>query len=274
MSAMNIVCQPRHNVAHVLVDAASYDADGVVGSLGSKTFPVPHWPGVIATRGPALALSLLGVMLSREVRTFDEMVETIEEKLPPLVDLFDRWLSETVEINLAGWSHQRQSPEAYIIYTDNKLPPGESQVVADANGFFGNPYKLMRLPKVATGPGVSDVDLIIAADYEGIEINDDPDIVAWIMRKHLEMQRRTRFPSGNYCVGGWGQYTRILPDRIEQCVLQRWDEDRVDEVITPAPIDWKAFNATKSTLAPVIDFSSMSRLQRERHQKKMRKGKV
>jgi hypothetical protein len=87
--------------------------------------------------------------------------------------------------------------------------------------------------------------MIIAADYEGIDVDGHPNVVVWTMAKLLEMQRRTRFTSGHFCVGGWGQYTLIKPDGIAQYVMQRWPEDRVGELIQPQPMNWARLNATK-----------------------------
>src|SRR5258707_12845420 len=88
MSAVNIICQPRHGCLHIVTDSASY-VDGIVDGLGRpKVLTVPAWPGAITGRGPALAGAIGGVTLSCKFPTFDEAGAGAEEVLPGILERF------------------------------------------------------------------------------------------------------------------------------------------------------------------------------------------
>ena len=96
----------------------------------------------------------------------------------------------------------------------------------------------MPLPDCVMTPIPNDV--VIAANYEGIDVNGDPEVVIWGMRKMLEMQRQMVLPENIGGIGGYGPLTTIFADRIEMRILQRCAEDQIGAPLRPAPIDWIA----------------------------------
>jgi hypothetical protein len=57
----------------------------------------------------------------------------------------------------------------------------------------------------------------------------------------------------------------LTKDEITSRILHRWP-DEIGEKITPEPIDWSKWRAARAPAIP------LSRLQRERMEKKARKG--
>ncbi|WP_445215744.1 hypothetical protein ACKWRH_25345 [Bradyrhizobium sp. Pa8] len=216
MSALNIICQPRYGAITMATDAASYDENGVVVAFSPKIFPVPAWPGAISGRGATWAVDFAKVQLS-ECPTFDDAVARSGEIL--------RSISGAFEIVLTGFSKTRRSPEAWFVRTAGG-PAGPD---------YPDPYEPLLMPPVAVGPRLSEnVD---------IDINADPKTVAKALRKVLEIQRHCRHGDSTwYSIGGYGQIARITPEAIEMRLLQRWPEDRVGELILPAPIEWSIWN--------------------------------
>jgi hypothetical protein len=86
----------------------------------------------------------------------------------------------------------------------------------------------------------------------------------------LEVQRQNK--GGHYkfhLVGGFALLTTITKDGITQRVVHVWPEDKVGEVITPAPVNWPQWRAKHKRLAPTM--AALSKLQRDRLAKKARK---
>jgi hypothetical protein len=242
MTAVNVVCQPRHKCLHIVTDAASYYPDGIVGGLGTKVFTVPHWPGVVAVRGQGTGGPLIGHSLALNFATFDLMLAQVEQMLPALVIAHD--LKGGIELILAGFSER--GPEAYVIETSAETPVGITAEAADAmvsagSGFLPEPYVLQRLPNITAGP-MPPGDVVEAAWFEGFTEDDDPEKVVKGLGQLLEMQRQSLFPGARYLVGGWGSLTTVCPTGLEQRILQRWPDDKVGELIAPAPMDWRAWN--------------------------------
>lgn len=189
-----------------------------------------------------MAVAMLGETLSNMFASFDAAVHGIEDVLEGLC--YDYGLFNPIELILAGWSESRDQPECYVIETSDATPTGMSDDAAEAargSAWFPEPFKLTRLPWLVNGPAAP-MEVVAAAWYRGIKIDDEPAAVVMTLRKMLEMQRHSLFDDGSYWVGGFGQLTTVRPDGIVQRILQRWPEDKIGELIKPAPIDWAAWN--------------------------------
>ena len=84
--------------------------------------------------------------------------------------------------------------------------------------------------------------LITAANFEGIDPDAEPEIVAWSLHKLLEMQRRFTTGEGIFWIGGYGVMTAITPQGVGQRVICHWPADRVGELLRQAPIDWEVWH--------------------------------
>ncbi len=149
MSAVNIICQPRHGCLHIVTDSASY-VDGIVDGLGRpKVLTVPAWPGAITGRGPALAGAIVGETLSCKFPTFDEAVAGAEEVLPGILerfsDIFSTPYPDRLQVVIAGWSSERRQPESYVFNASEAAAPGATQEEIEANAHYLVGSKLVRL---------------------------------------------------------------------------------------------------------------------------------
>jgi hypothetical protein len=87
----------------------------------------------------------------------------------------------------------------------------------------------------------------------------------------LELQRERPGRTGHFVVGGLIELVTIRRDQIESRVLKRWP-DLVGEPIEPEPMDWPAWRARRADASVASIPAGLSRLQRERMEKKARKG--
>lgn len=243
----------------MVTDAASYDRDGYVLGIGTKTFPVPHWPGVIAARGPAIPSTVLADRLSFLFGSFDEFVEGAERTLPDLVDTYYPDLPPT-QFMIAGWSEARQAPESYILQTADEPEGGLSDDGVE-NGLAFEEYQLVRLPDCIYGPAIT-MDARVAG-FSDPNLEDDPAKVVAALQRAIQCQRETAC-DGQYIVGGFAGLTTVWPDRIEQRVLMRWPEDEIGEKIAPA----------KPVAKLVAIPEGLSRVKREMLERKVKKGRL
>lgn len=236
MTAVNVVCQKRHNCLHVLTDGATYTNEGVLVGLGTKVFTEPNWPGVIAGRGSAIAVPLLGTALSLSFATFDALIDNVETVLEGMVKYY--CIKGHAELIIAGFSEQRGGPESYLIKTSDELPFGIAPEEAKASGFVPDAFKLLRLPDMVNGP-VPQQEIVDAAVFEGFTTDDEPAFVVAGLAKLIEIQRHSIYEDGIHWIGGYAQLTTINVHGVHQRILQRWPEDRIGELMKPAPIDWE-----------------------------------
>lgn len=269
MTAVVIVAQPRHGLIHVAMDSAIYTPDHTVQCFGLKMHPISYWPGVVSALGNSVTKVLFHWSLSQHFSSFDDFVENGEAILP---DLMKAWklpdgLSVRVDgtqMIVAGISACR-GPEAYSWCVDKYVPPGATAEEMEASEYYDAPWKLVKLPDVIMSPTADDQS--IPANYEGIDVEADPDTVVWSIKKVLEMQRHTRLPDNLGAIGGFAQLTTISSDGINQRILQRWSEDRSGAPLKPEPIDWKQWHRDNPK-------PGMSRLKREMLERKARKSNI
>jgi hypothetical protein len=250
VTAIICVAQLKHGLLHVLTDAALY-RDGAVVSFANKSAPLPQWPGIVTATGSAFNTILFRAGLAEKFATWDEMIAGAEGELPQMVKDYGMSWSTVV---LAGISKER-GPEIYQFSNDALLPAHISQAEVDACPYFGEPYKLMRLPDTIMTPPVS-AETVIAANFEGIDVEADPELVTWSMRKHLAMQRAMPLPDGVGGIGGFAELTTVSAEGVTQCVIERWPEDKVGAPLHHGPIDWTQWHADNPK-------PGMSRLRRD-----------
>lgn len=237
MTAINVVCQKRHKLVHVLTDAASYTPDGVLAGIGTKVFVEPNWPGVVTGRGTAIAVPLLGAALSLRFLSFDALVDGIEDVLEEMVDYYN--IQGSAELVIAGISGNR-GPEAYMIVTDDAPPKGCSLEAARASGHWPAPFRLQRLHDMTCGPVPTVAAINAAVEFAGFEVfgtDDAPADVVAGLTTFIEMQRNSLFDDGICWVGGHAELTTISAEGTSHRILKRWP-DKVGELMKPKP-DWQ-----------------------------------
>lgn len=295
MSANNILCLPQHKAVLVASDTAVYTRDGIIVDFRSKIWPVDHWPGIVTGRGTAIAAQLLAPALADLFATFDDLVAGIEKALPRMVE--ETGLPIEYEMLVAGWSDARQAPECYMIQTAKMTLSDNTADEIDAAcsaGFIPPPYTLSKMPDQISGPPLR-AHATIDASFEGFPDGPLEDI-ARVLHLTIEAQRQQPDRNGFHWVGGEAELATITPAGVEMSVLEEW-EDEIGELVKPAPIDWTEFRVSIG-LAPgftvekraelkayIADLDrqleeqklqgsapALSRLQRQRMEKKARKG--
>jgi hypothetical protein len=264
VTAINVAAQHKFGCVHVAVDAASYTREHIVTAFGTKVFPVPHWPGLITNAGNGGATILLGTALSQEFQSFDSVIEG-SDKLPQIVGSCG--LPTGADVLLVGISEKR-GPECYLFRTNDDLPLTTTRENAEASPFWPrNACELVKLPDIIMTPIPN--DQIVPALFEGIDLDADPELVIWSLRKHLEMQRQMKLPPGIGGIGGFGQVTTISAAGITQRMLQRWP-DKVGSTLHPERIDWAQWHLDN----PKPGAEAISRVRRNMLECKERKSEL
>lgn len=236
MTAIICVAQPKRGLLHILTDAAMYQQDQTVVAFGTKVWPVSHWPGLVTCAGNAAAVPLFGWALAQQFASWDDLIDDAERGLANLADTVSKWGLGHAAVLLAGISATR-GPEAYTFQTMETLPPGVTREEAEASPYYQPPYVLVRLPDTIMTPPVP-LETVIAANFEGIDVDAEPDVAVWGMRKHLVMQRAMPLPDGVGGIGGFGELTTISADGVSQRVVDHWPGDAIGAPLHHGPIDW------------------------------------
>jgi hypothetical protein len=242
VSAIVIAAQPKFGCIHVATDAAVYAQDQTTIAFISKTLALPRFPCAITVLGSYGALPWMQLELSRQFSDFDDLVETAPGKLPKIVKSCG--IEKGSDVIIAGISKERGVPEAYTFRLNDEIPLGNTREEVAANPHY--PKFAGELVKIDE-PLVSPIptDQVIAADFQGFDLDGPPESVIWTMRQVLEMQRHMTLPAAwPISIGGYGQVTTISADGITQRVLQVWaeDENKIGGRLNPAPIDWSEWH--------------------------------
>ena len=277
MSAINIVRQ--REAVHLFSDASVYDHDGVLRYVAPKTFALPHHPAVIGTRGPNRSTDIIGAGLAGMFATFDEMVDGIEGSLPNLVEESAQYLAggghPRIDLMIAGWSEREQAPRSFMIMTEENGWRPDHDLGDAVSVQTGNPYELRPLDELVISPTIDQDDIIAAISHgKGFDGIEHMDLDAHgLMLLELQRAKRTALAPGrdaHHWVGGFAMISTVSRSGVSQRVLHRW-EDQVGETISPPPVDWPEWWKERQRRRPA-ERPGVSRLQRERMEKKARKG--
>jgi hypothetical protein len=236
VTAIVLACQPRRNLLHLATDAAMYRHDQRVVGFGTKVMPISHWPGVVTCTGNAAAVPLFGWELAKQFANWDALIADADAGLSRLAEMVAEYGISHAAVLLAGISETR-GPEAFTFQTTETLPPGVTREEAEASPYFQPPYVLVKLPDIIMTPPVP-AETVIAANFEGIDADADPELVIWQMRKHLAMQRAMPLPAEIGGIGGWVELSTVSLDGISQRIVDRWLGDGIGGPLRPNPIDW------------------------------------
>lgn len=265
MTAINIYRLPQ--VAYLFSDGVSYDLEGRLGSISSKTHIFSSLNCAMLFSGRAILTPYIVHLLEREASSFDHLMEVLPYRLEGMIDeltnLFGidkspaaKGTPQGIRAFVAGWSEQRGETVAFNISS-----------VEDAAG--RPPFEICERPDGFQSPPVTSEE---NARGFGGSFTVTPDTIENVAETILELQRHQRWADGNFNVGGLVELVTVKRDSITTKILKRWDEDVIGEKIQPSPIDWAAWRARRVASAAATIPEGLSRLQRERMEKKARKG--
>jgi len=263
MTAMNIVKRPDEII--VISDGASYDQDGTLVSAASKVSLLPHFCGFVMQSGGTAWTPAIAAMFGAMADTDD-----LFEKAPwLLIEVEEKYQGISAQpmgrVLFGGWSNFRQQMRLGAVYSDDAA--GLDQDGKGGDVIRPDAYTLHEFDgdQLLTQPPIG-AQLWIDALGGPVANLDQIKDVELFASNLLAAQRTIGAPHRG--VGAFGQITRITKSESTTRVFERYD-DEIGDVMMPLTFDWKA---RRSAAAPKIIPEGLSRLQRERMEKKARKG--
>lgn len=224
------------NAAYMLVDGLTYNNGAVTDVCAEKSYPLERMKAAVAATGDMHTAYFFKVAIENEFQKFDDVVAAGSEFFVNAFKAFaHRFCGGNAVSNTAliGWSESKNRPFAFGI----DLVEGSGQWISSraSNSSIG---VLQELPILAV-PSPS-LEEIKAAHYPfgmaGDSVRPEEKLL------HLmQVQRRIPMDDGKFYVGGQAVLTTVTAEGVMQCVVHRWEEDKVGEPIKPRPIDWESW---------------------------------
>jgi hypothetical protein len=198
MTAINVIRFP--NEVYVATDGLGFSEDGESRPM-AKVHVIAHFPLVMALSGMAAGGPYFAQAFEHRFRSWDDIVERIEDVLP---DLHRRYRAELRSMNvddpntifiMAGWSAKRREAEAYAIG------------VADEGGLV--PFKLRPIQGMV---GLPVPPVKPRCELRRSTVNAD-------MIAMMEAQRAM----GPDRIGCFVQLTSVTKDCVTQRIIHRWN---------------------------------------------------
>ena len=153
MAAINVIRQ-KHAV-HIISDGAFCDNSGIVCEIGPNAFALPHLPAALAIRGSTHFMPFLVHRLSRECRTFDDLlakiVRTAYEVHLSFPMAFGSLAYGAIEpdfdLVIVGWSKAAAAPASYLVSSHDRLI---------APGLTATAWQLLELPEILVAPPITE----------------------------------------------------------------------------------------------------------------------
>lgn len=270
MSACNILLQKRHRAVHIMVDGVSYEKTGEIAEISQKCLALPTLQMALTVMGPVHGGLVMASELQKRCESFDEFVDLAEEIMPVIFERHLNFLSGSgvpdCWLYIGGWSDRDSSPKAFCMLCVPRESEAywqmarerESAAYGDDMTVKDRPFALVDLAEGGSG-SASVINPPWPAELTpadcGLKIDAAPDDVPDAMDPELdllhimEMQRRRKVPlrpglPPAHWVGGVALLTSVTEAGISQRIVHRWLEDKIGELIEPAPIDWVAWRAS------------------------------
>jgi hypothetical protein len=235
MAAINVIRQRQ--AVHIVSDGAFCDATGIVCEIGPNAFALPHLPAALAIRGSSHFMPFLVHRLSRECRSFDDMLPKI---VPAALEVHGSFpmafgtlgygtIEPDFDIVAVGWSKARDAPASYLV---------SSQDRPVAQGLAAKAWELVELPDVLIAPPIAEKQISAVGwnvPYSPESFRPDVDGVALLKAQRLsrrELDPRSGMRGQVYVVGGFIQLTTVSSHGVNSDVLHWWP-DTVGRRIEP-----------------------------------------
>ncbi|MFB0487776.1 hypothetical protein ABIE45_000362 [Methylobacterium sp. OAE515] len=243
MTAVNVITH-RERVT-VCTDTACYDGGGYVQGFTSKAIALPHWPGVIALRGPLYVLAQLAVEAGLRFADVDAFAEGAPDFLADFLEQQDHLLGQHgeiagIQVTVAGLSRARNACRAFVVQAGEKWDvPGAQWMQGDAVDLPVGEILDLPLDVLSMSPPVPDADVRRAgidpdADLSSLGMAGEQKLLSRIMGA----QRQMRLPLNAglepiRAVGGQPVYVTVFRDgTITTSAGTRWP-DRTGNLIGP-----------------------------------------
>jgi hypothetical protein len=235
MAAINVIRQKQ--AVHIISDGAFCDASGIVCEIGPNAFVLPHLRAALAIRGSSHFMPFLVHRLSRECRSFDDLLARIAHAALEVHISFPMTFGTlghgTVEpdfdLVVVGWSQARDAPASFLVTSQDRVV---------ARGLTSNAWQLLELPEVLIAPPIAEKQIAASGwnvPYSVESFRPDVDGIALIKAQRLsrrQLDERSGLRGQAYVVGGFVQVTSVSSHGISSDVPYWWP-DKVGRKIEP-----------------------------------------
>ena len=270
MTALNVIVRPE--AVYLATDGAYYDEQGFLYGFAPKTYALSHWPGAIATRGPALALALIGAEVGLLFEDIDSFALQACEFLRVIVsrpewEMACRVERKAVDLVVVGWSAARNAPRAFMLSSglDSDLARPDLDEAWEGMTLDGSEgYVLTEIDAAMMLP-IPNSDLL-----DGVGISPDMDLdeiepVDLAMRMLCAQRQWKDAPAAGgeptHFVGGFGMLTTVTNRVVSQMKTNDWP-DSIGRRIKARPFDLIPVVGASEPAPPVVPPPAMNRQQR------------
>jgi hypothetical protein len=235
MAAINVIRQRQ--AVHILSDGVFCDTTGIVCEIGPNAFALPHLPAALAIRGSSHLMPFLVHRLSRECRSFDEMLPKIA---PAALEVHGSFpmafgtlgygaIEPDFDLVIVGWSKTRGAPASYLLCSADRPV---------AAGLAAQAWQLTELPDVLIAPPIAEKQISAVGwkvPYSSESFRPEIDGVSLLKAQRLsrrELDRSSGMRGHVYVVGGFIQLTSVSSHGVSSDVLHWWP-DQVGRRIEP-----------------------------------------
>jgi hypothetical protein len=239
MAAINVIRQ--REAVHIISDGAFCDNTGIVNEIGPSAFAIPHLPAALAIRGPSHFMPFLVHRLSRECRSFDDLLAKIVRAALEVHTSFPMTfgtleygtMQPDFDLVAVGWSKSRKATASYLITSHDRVI---------GRGLTSNAWQLLELPEVLIAPPIAEAQITTTrwkVPYSVESFRPDIDGIALLQAQRLsrrEIDERSGMRGQVHVVGGFIQLTTVSAGGVNSNVLHWWP-DAVGRRIEPQSSD-------------------------------------
>jgi len=235
MTAINVIRQRQ--AVHIISDGAFCDATGIICEIGPNAFALPHLPAAMAIRGSSHFMPFLVHRLSRECRSFDDMLTRI---VPAALEVHASFpmafgtlgygsIEPDFDLVAVGWSKNRGAPASYLVSSHDR---------AVAPGLAAQAWQMTELPEVLIAPPIAEKQISAVGwkvPYSAESFRPEIDGLALLKTQRLslrELEARSGMRGYVYVVGGFVQLTSVSSRGVSSDVLHWWP-DKIGRRIEP-----------------------------------------
>lgn len=227
MAAINVIRQSQ--AVHIVSDGAFCDATGIICDIGPNAFALPHLPAALAIRGSAHFMPFLVHRLSRECRSFDDLlvrvVQTAVEvhaSFPMAFGTLDYGSIEPdFDLVVVGWSKNHDATASYLISSHERVV---------GQGLEAKAWQLLELPDVLIAPPIAEKQISATGwkvPFTAEEFRPEIDGLALLKAQRLsrrELDPRSGMRGHVFVVGGFVQLTSVSARGVSSDVLHWWPD--------------------------------------------------
>lgn len=236
MAAINVIRQKE--AVHIISDGAFCDNTGIVYEIGPSAFVLPHLPAALAIRGSSHFMPFLVHRLSRECRSFDDLLAKIVRAALEVHTSFPMafgtlefgTMQPDFDLVAVGWSKSRKATSSYLITSHDRVV---------GRGLTSNAWQLLELPEVLIAPPIAETQITTTGwkvPYSVESFSPETDGIALLQAQRLsrrELNERSGTLGQVHVVGGFVQLTTVSPGGVDSRVLHWWP-DEVGRRINPS----------------------------------------